>query len=77
LGRDGPCATVDEESGRVCSCGGHPNMVEHFAGERRMQPVGWLGGIGSITRLCETRCGERGGIEWFSRRRQVSSHSAG
>ena len=42
-GGDGPCAAVDEKSGDVRGGGGHRNMVEHFAGKRRIPPgVCWL-----------------------------------
>jgi len=35
FGGDGPCATVNEESGRMGSGRGHGAIVKHLAGERR------------------------------------------
>jgi len=37
FGGDGPCATVNEESGGMGSGRGHGDMVEHSAEERRVE----------------------------------------
>jgi hypothetical protein len=38
VGGDGPCATMDEKSGRGIGGSSHRNIVEHFAKRRRITP---------------------------------------